>query len=141
MCVSCHIYSMTTAQTYKIYDTINKANGFRFVPLLIFSESMEANASCDGGILTVNRGMLSFVRNSDEMAIILGHELGHCLAGDPQSTPEREYRADYRGSIYVAQAGYNVCRGMQVMLRFNDPGSKTHPPSKDRYKRICSRTG
>lgn len=37
----------------------------------------ELNASADGKTIRVNKGMLRFVQNDDELALVLGHELAH----------------------------------------------------------------
>ena len=40
-----------------------------------------ANAWTDGGTVWVTRGMIRFLKNDDELAAVLGHEIAHALRG------------------------------------------------------------
>lgn len=40
-----------------------------------------ANAWTDGGTVWVTRGMMRFLKNDDELAAVLGHEIAHALRG------------------------------------------------------------
>src|SRR5262249_33747404 len=40
-----------------------------------------ANAWTDGKTVWITRGMLRFLKNDDELAAVLGHEMGHALRG------------------------------------------------------------
>lgn len=49
-------------------------NGYRFIVV----ETAEINAfAAPGGFIVVTTGMLRFLRSEDELAVILGHEVGH----------------------------------------------------------------
>lgn len=49
-------------------------NGYRFIVV----ETPEINAfAAPGGFIVVTTGMLRFLRGEDELAVILGHEVGH----------------------------------------------------------------
>lgn len=59
------------------------------VPLLRFEKKLtflvidhyEANAFTDGKVVAVLTGMLDFVKNDDELALMLAHEIGHVMKG------------------------------------------------------------
>lgn len=86
-------------------------------------ESDAVNAFVDGeGTIGVPLGMLRFVQNDDELAVVLGHELGHFptsgahgLLASIWSDHERE--ADIRGLIYAHRAGYNIRAGARIFER------------------------
>jgi predicted Zn-dependent protease len=80
--------------------------------------------------------MLNYLRNKHEAAFVLGHEASHILLGHHRSTWTNEYNADALGAKLAVKAGYSRCAGAKMLKRFHDKGSKTHPPSDARVKRI-----
>ncbi len=86
-------------------------------------------APCDGvnayvrrGSIHVCLGMLRFVKSDDELAVVLGHEMGHLptsadrgLLEGGQGEGERE--ADIRGLLYAHRAGYDIRVGAKVFER------------------------
>ena len=46
-------------------------------PVLLDDDSSEVNAYADGGRVIVSRGMLRFVENDEELALVLAHEVAH----------------------------------------------------------------
>ena len=129
-------YTANIKDAQNVYNRLLQSNGIKYHPMLRLSESKEVNASETRRYITINRGMLNFVRNNAELAIVLGHELGHFLRGDGSSKPSREYAADAIGAKLANKAGYPVCKGAQVLRRFGDKGSSTHPDSASRYKAL-----
>jgi predicted Zn-dependent protease len=80
------------------------------------------NAFVGGGKVYVCLGLLHFVQSDDELAVILGHELGHLptsaehgLIGRGRADEERA--ADIRGFLYAHRAGYDIRRGAGVFER------------------------
>lgn len=80
------------------------------------------NAYVSDGRIKVCLGMLRFVQSDDELAVVLGHELGHLptsaehgLLGGGQIGAERE--ADIRGLFYAHRAGYDIKSGARVFER------------------------
>lgn len=81
--------------------------------LLRIDEVQEVNAYSDVGIIEVTRGMMRFVKDDDELAVVLAHELAHqVIAARPQRErrpqPDVEREADYLGLTYVYQAGFDL---------------------------------
>jgi predicted Zn-dependent protease len=78
--------------------------------------------------------MLSFVRNDDELAIVLGHELAHRILGHPPTRTEdgllaafgfkagdlwrREAEADRLGLRLAAAAGYVLAAAIPFWQRY-----------------------
>jgi len=90
-------------------------------------------------------GMLRFVKSDDELAVVVGHELGHLpssadhgLLGGTQKGAERE--ADIRGLFYAQRAGYDIKVGTKVFERmavelasgFGDAEAGGHPTHAER---------
>ena len=50
------------------------------LPVLIVEDEQVNAAIYDGKTVVVNSGLLTFVKNNDELAAVLAHELGHALA-------------------------------------------------------------
>ena len=131
-----HAFAMSPKETEQIYRKIVSANRISIAPRLVISNSQEVNASSAGLRITVNRGMLGFVKNQDEMALVLGHELAHYKLGHSHSTPSNEYAADSLGAVMENRAGYNSCNGAAVIYRFHSHDSSTHPDSDSRYSKL-----
>lgn len=126
--------TVSQADAILIYKRLITSNGFTRVPALVFTGSTQINASCSSnGRLVITAGMLNHLQNKDELASILGHELGHCMKNDYRN----ELQADSVGAAYMGKAGYDVCNGLQALKRMNRPNSGTHPASIERYRRLC----
>ena len=77
-------------------------------------DTPETNAfALPGRRIFVTRGMLALVGDEAELATVLGHEIGHSLAGDgttPESARARraaEVAADRTGLMLLTRAGYD----------------------------------
>lgn len=126
----------TFQQAQAVYNKIIIDNGLHG-PILVLNSSNEVNADETDQRISINRGMLRFVHNSSELALVLGHELGHFTLHHQSSTVAHEYAADHQGAIYASHAGYSVCLGAQVFKRFPpvSPNSD-HPDNYDRIKHL-----
>ncbi len=86
-------------------------------------ESDAVNAVVDGeGRIGVPLGMLRFVKSDDELAVVLGHELGHLPTSRAHGLVTwtlgyHEREADIRGLVYVHRAGYDIRMGARVFER------------------------
>ena len=127
---------------------MKKANGLDGIFSVYLIKDKENNAfSSVGGRLYLTTGMLKFLRNDDELAWVLGHEMahltcGHCdrkakmlhLAGGFGDIVETgasvglmltapfgqgdEYEADSKGRQYAKDAGYDPGAAVEVLRRF-----------------------
>ena len=116
------------------------------------------NAYADGRNITFTSGMMDFVRDDNELALIIGHELAHNTMGHIRKaitnfilsgmatryTRPFESEADYVGLYYMVRAGYDPAGVEDFWRRLAevDPRSvnraKTHPTFPDRYLRIAA---
>lgn len=118
-------------------------------------DSNDVNAYTRGGTVRVTLGMIRFAQNDHELALVLGHELGHLMV-DAQVqaghlTPEdRERVADYHGLVGLHRAGYDIVAACEIWQRMATelalhpagaevPGHlgwmATHPSFAERYVR------
>ncbi|MEC5385398.1 M48 family metalloprotease [Uliginosibacterium sp. H3] len=115
--------------------------------------------------LTVFTGISKFLPADNELAVVLGHEMGHFLlrhsqaaivkianvakgegAAFLQHSVDRENDADFVGLMLVAQAGYDVSRAQKIWRRVGSSNAAgisaganaTHPASPERFVRIKS---
>ncbi len=123
---------------------------------LRLSGSSVVNAYADGRNITVTAGMMDFTKNDEELALIVGHELGHntmshirkvtvnyiVSLGGTRYTRPFESEADYVGLYYLVRSGYSP-DGVEAFWRRLATASpkginraKTHPTFPDRYLRI-----
>lgn len=123
---------------------------------LKLSSSGAINAYADGRNITMTTAMMDFVESDEELALIIGHELGHNTMGHIRKivgnfifsfggtryTRPFESEADYVGLYYLERAGYST-QGVEDFWRRLakvSPKSinraKTHPTFPDRYLRI-----
>lgn len=105
--------------------------------------------------IVFHKGLMNFVKNKDELALIMGHELAHILNGDlghmaatrygniPNANKDDELDADILGTILMHKAGYDCMRGAEVWKRFykrmGGPKYKvgdSHPHPMKRYRKI-----
>ena len=80
------------------------------------------NAFVGGRRIHVCLGMLRFVKSDDELAVVLGHELGHLPTSRAHGLVTwtlgyHEREADIRGLVYVHRAGYDIRMGARVFER------------------------
>ncbi len=123
--------AMSFSEARGVYNRIARANGINPLPLKLLNSS-EVNAEETGQEIYVYKGMLRFVRNQSEMALVLGHELSHYTLHHRTSTKRHEYAADKLGAVYMRKAGYDVCLGAQAFKRYNSGPSDDHPDDLDR---------
>ncbi len=80
-----------------------------------------------GRNILVSEEFLSTAKNEEELAFTIAHEMGHLL-----HSGETEMDADTFGLAYVNKAGYNGCKGAQILKTFR--GDAQHPVGAIRYK-------
>ena len=107
--------------------------------------------------IVITRGMLALVNDEAGLAVVLGHEIGHALAGhrtslrSPASRRAAELEADRIGMATVSAAGYDPAAQVDVLrtllaaqvlaatLDGGDPrragqGGRDHPALSDRLR-------
>lgn len=119
-------------------------DGCRFASRFWWGTSINAFAMRWGKLsgMYVIEGMLDFLPDDDDLAIVLGHELAHLIlnhSGFP-TTRNTEADADYLGLYLAARAGFDVARAPEIwdrMARENpysgvDWGFYAHPAGAKR---------
>jgi predicted Zn-dependent protease len=125
---------------------------------VVFANSPMINAATDGRSVTVMRGLVNLLTRDEELALVVGHEIGHNVLGHfargralgHQATPfspgaqssmrQFEREADYIGLYFVALAGYDMDTAIQSSQRMaaaspmGDRGTATHPSQAERYQ-------
>ncbi len=89
------------------------------------------------------------VLNTDEKALIMGHEIAHVILHHTDnafdmfissSSNENELMADNLGASWAHKAGYDVCKGRKVFMKFYLMGgnslNESHPPNTLRYENL-----
>lgn len=148
---------------------IRVMRGGKEIPVTVTSETLcgytvrlaqtsTINAYADGKNITMTAGMMSFVENDDELALIIGHELGHntmghirkiigniiLSGGATRYTRPFETESDYVGLYYMVRAGFSP-EGVEDFWRrlaVTNPKyvarAKTHPTYPNRYLSIAA---
>lgn len=109
------------------------------VKLTIVS-SNQINAGSRPGEVIITTSMLKFLDNKDQLALVLGHEFAHIVHHDMPGSTKSESRADIYGFFLAKKAGYNVCRGAAIFLKFakyfGNNNTDYHPKDLDRYNNL-----
>lgn len=133
-----------------IYAKIVAASGQAQDALpLVISDEMIDNAYNDGNRIVIYRGLINHCKSWDEVALILGHEAAHGnlyhLRMDLDKMPPGiiatlEGNADKMGAVYMMKAGYDVCKGREVMKRWKEENGnalgQNHPDFSYRYDEL-----
>lgn len=98
------------------------------------ARSTQVNAFATGRTVVMTTAMLGFLRNDDELAVVLGHELAHNIMGHPATRTEegllaglgikasamwkREEAADRFGLRLAAAAGYDLDAAIPFWRRY-----------------------
>ncbi|MEJ2377913.1 MAG: M48 family metallopeptidase [Pseudolabrys sp.] len=120
------------------------------VPVRLMSDPAP-NAFAGEDKITILSGMLRLLPKDSDLAVIMGHELGHvtmdhlhkrkvnALKGALAYRVEFEREADYVGCYYAARAGYDISGAEEIWRRVSLELSesirfaRTHPTSPERF--------
>ncbi len=121
------------------------------LPLKII-DNPTVNAYNNGQEIVIYTGLIRSVKNWDEVALILGHEIAHGnlghlkmlntegFANDANSISVMEANADKMGAVYIAKAGYNICKAREIFKSWaNTKGDYLggdHPSYAYRYNEL-----
>lgn len=128
------IYNRLIAQTGQTQDRLP----FKIV------DSSEVNAYTDGKKVVIYRGMLNYLENEHEVALVLGHEIAHQMLRHVQASQVEisvaEANADKIGAVYMMKAGYDVCVGREMWRRLEKQKGNyqdyDHPAYAYRYAEL-----
>jgi predicted Zn-dependent protease len=132
---------VSTSTLKQVYYRLCKINGY-CPPLYVIINDNYINAEASCNRVYIYTGMLRFLDNKDQLALILGHELGHIYNKDCRGfhTYTKEYHADQYGANLMTKAGFNRCKGVRQFKKFirvfGDDTSLTHPMDSLRFNRI-----
>ncbi len=86
----------------------------------------------------------------DEKALVMGHEMAHVILHHTDNefgmfvnsySSENELMADNVGASWADKAGYDVCKGREVYMKFYAWGGNSlnasHPPNTIRYENLA----
>jgi hypothetical protein len=98
------------------------------------ARSTQTNAFASGRYVIMTTSMLDYLRNDDELAVVLGHEMAHDILGHPATRSEegilaglgihpsniwkREAEADRFGLRLMAAAGYDLGTAIPFWRRY-----------------------
>ena len=114
----------------RVYLKLVHANQIKQLPIIVAQDTYkycgQNYVACyNEEAIIITYDILNEIKNEDELAGIIGHEMAHAKTGD-------ELEADVIGLTYAAKAGYNYCKAAQLMRNWEaDP---EHPSGADRYK-------
>lgn len=149
------------ADLQEIFDRVAQATEVtdRIPPLYMwntFQSIIVPNAfATDQGIYV--SFLLNALLTPDEKALVLGHEMSHVIMHHTDNTyqifvnyysPENELMADNLGANWADKAGYDVCKGRTVFLKFykwfGNSLDGDHPINTLRYENLehyCHKNG
>jgi hypothetical protein len=117
------------------------------------SSSEDVNAFTQLRQVVISAGLMNLLPHDDQLAVVVGHELGHIVAGhtlgamDPGMATGAEAEADYLGIYLAARAGYDISGARDVLQRIvaaRHGGSVDDDPTMDiaqRFRAIRAATG
>lgn len=124
---------MTIQQVGQIYQKVVKKNKINNPPQLVYSVKSDMIARYVPPRTIVFNGMLKLV-TSDEVAVILSHELTHWMVEVNDTKWSNEQFADQQGTYLANRAGFNGCKGKIVFGLFRE--DEEHPPGYQRVNNI-----
>ena len=155
----------TTIKAYNKINTVGtkllESSGISENIVFSVKSSRNANATASThGEVTLYTGMLKYVETEDELAAVLGHEIGHLVNNDPKRSTYRkvalalagmptnldaklnrneEYKADITSVDIMVNAGYNPLGEISILNKisghYNDTFS-THPTGRKRLNSL-----
>lgn len=143
------VYAPSDKEIMEVYNKLVAATGeINMVPPLQISDSGIVNAYATKEAVILNRGLIKTLKNADELALVLGHELAHETLNHVNSIEDgspwfvvgrAEAQADKLGAYYMMRAGYDICKGRELYLSWMKEGDylyDDHPNYSYRYTQL-----
>jgi hypothetical protein len=133
-----HTTQLTSKDALEIFKEFKKYTGAPdIIPSLSIQDDSVVNAYASSNEIIVTTGMLNFCKSKDELAAIIGHEMGHVIMNHVNGARAVDQRLDEANSdkfgIYLMlRANYNVCDARKIWLRLREEEgdntiTKSHP--------------
>ena len=112
--------------------------GCYYQPFLSLSASWNAYASRGQRSIVIYSELVRASETDDELAMVIGHELGHIVLAHDSSEPRAEADADYFGAYAIALANYDPAAGSRLWAEMARTkvssliGYGTHPSAPER---------
>lgn len=135
---------------FNIYNKLIKASGARHKPLLVIINSSSTIAWNYGNLgetkaIYLPTGLINLMGgNSNKIAGILAHEIGHSILGHTKrprkiyEVKNQELSADNYATNLVQYAGYNKCKTIKwikvIQRKYGEGVSEGYPANSYRYK-------
>lgn len=135
--------AVTFADVKIVYRTLCRVEK-KCLPLYVITDTkIGANASSSTQGVMITTDMMKDLKNRNQLAVVLAHELGHIHNGDVTNswhTYSMEYKADKYGAYLAQKAGFNRCNGIKWLVddmkKYGDDTSIDHPKDSLRLNRI-----
>lgn len=101
---------------------------------LVVIQSKETNAWAGKKFLVVTKTIINKTKSDDELAFIIGHEMGHYLQPKTLSGKAAEFDADTRGMSIMKRAGYNPMAAITFLNRLHVTFAS--PSSSERIRNL-----
>ncbi len=121
------------------------------IPLEVV-DSPIINAYNNGNKIVIYTGLIYSTKSWDEIALVLGHEIAHGnlwhlkmlnkwkVGRSDLEIAVLEANADKLGAVYMMKAGYNICKGRELMKHWlidnGDYQGGDHPGYAYRYNEL-----
>jgi hypothetical protein len=142
-------FKITDDEVHEMYTKIVAASGQTQDALRLYINDADTiNAYNDGSSIVIYRGLINYVQSKDELALVVAHEVAHGMlqhlgklhTNIPSEVAVLENNADKYGAILMMKAGYDVCLGRNLFLRwsasYGNALNQDHPPHSFRYAEL-----
>lgn len=141
---SVSIASISEEEARNVFSKLQNESGYHVV--LRVNNSYEVNAYTTKTHIEITKGLLMFCDVPAELALVMGHELGHWAYKDPRTnkqSPIFEKRADVNGDYLCRQMGYSGDACLLFMFRMGKiygpgGGDGIHPTWGNRIKNVIN---
>lgn len=136
---SCKIFASTTfGEANKVFTRLQVLTGTNVT--LKYDADPSSNAWTTFTEITITQGMLDDARGEADLALVLGHELGHWATGDvwTKGSRAKELRADQYGYNLCSRLGYTSCGSFMLYMydKYGGLSDKVHPDWLTRYRHL-----